>query len=267
MTIKEVQQVCLDILKDVHEFCVENNIRYSLSGGTLLGAIRHNGFIPWDDDIDIQLPRPDFDKFIHSYKSKKGYKLFSHEIEGNEETAFPYARICEMENTVVDTGFIYWCSVQTGIWIDVLPCDGMPSDKEEAHNHFKRLIHLEKRAWLYGFKNASISIIHKKNISKDWLFFLAKKIITFFWHKDSFKQFIDERKKYSYELSEFFICTSHYGMKEYQPKRNMEDFQLHRFEDAEFFIMSGYHNNLHNLYGDYMQIPPENKRKIGRAHV
>ena len=68
MTIQEIQQVTLEILKDVHEFCVDNNIRYSLSGGTLLGAIRHNGFIPWDDDADIQLPRPDYDRFIRTYQ-------------------------------------------------------------------------------------------------------------------------------------------------------------------------------------------------------
>ena len=68
MALKEIQQVSLDILKDVHQFCINNGIHYSLCYGTLLGAIRHNGFIPWDDDIDIMMPRPDYDRFVNTYK-------------------------------------------------------------------------------------------------------------------------------------------------------------------------------------------------------
>ena len=61
MSVKDIQMLSLDIMKDVHEFCVENDIKYTLQGGTLLGAIRHDGFIPWDDDIDVMMPRPDYD--------------------------------------------------------------------------------------------------------------------------------------------------------------------------------------------------------------
>lgn len=82
MTLREVQLFELDILKDVHEFCMANHINYSLAYGTLIGAIRHKGFIPWDDDIDIVMPRPDYDRFCRTYKSQAGYEIFS-PIQGN----------------------------------------------------------------------------------------------------------------------------------------------------------------------------------------
>ena len=68
MNIQEVQHISLELLKEVHEFCVENDVKYTLFSGTLIGAIRHHGFIPWDDDLDIAMPRPDYEKFIHSFK-------------------------------------------------------------------------------------------------------------------------------------------------------------------------------------------------------
>ena len=82
MTLREVQLFELDILKDVHEFCMANHINYSLAYGTLIGAIRHKGFIPWDDDRDIVMPRPDHDRFCRTYKSEAGYEIFS-PIQGN----------------------------------------------------------------------------------------------------------------------------------------------------------------------------------------
>ena len=73
---------------------------------------------------------------------------------------------------------------------------------------------------------------------------------------------IGRLKKYPFETSDYFCACSHYGMREWQRKKNMESYKLHKFEDTELYIMSGYEDNLKSLYGDYMQIPPENKRII-----
>ena len=96
MTLREVQLFGLEILKDVHHFCTLNGIRYSLAYGTLLGAIRHKGFIPWDDDIDIVMPRPDYEKFCKTFKSDAGYDIFS-PVEG--DCYLGYARVCDLKRT------------------------------------------------------------------------------------------------------------------------------------------------------------------------
>ena len=77
MTLDEIQAVNLEIMKEIHVFCVNNHINYSLAYGSLIGAIRHKGFIPWDDDIDIMMPHQDYELFSKTFKSSKGYELLS----------------------------------------------------------------------------------------------------------------------------------------------------------------------------------------------
>lgn len=262
MTRKDVQQVSLDILKDVHEFCVKNNIRYSLSGGTLLGAIRHDGFIPWDDDIDIQLPRPDYDRLVNTYVSDKGYKMFCPENqEGKDKkVVYPGARVCDMTRTYVDTGIIPWVSEKVGIWIDILPCDGLPANSKEAYKSIKQLKFATKKAYWFGVRLSSWRNIKRGVNIQEKIKFVLKKIGGFLIWQDPLIQILKIRKQYNYDDSPYFYASTHYGMREWQPKENMKNFELHKFEDTEFYIMSGWDANLKSLFGDYMKLPPENER-------
>ena len=99
LTLRDVQMVSLEILLDVHEFCMKNGIRYFMSGGTLLGAVRHKGFIPWDDDVDIFMLRPDYDRFVASYHSDR-YVLLT--MENDKDYFLPYAHVADMERTVIE---------------------------------------------------------------------------------------------------------------------------------------------------------------------
>ena len=252
--------VSLDILKDVHEFCVKNNINYSLSGGTLLGAIRHDGFIPWDDDIDIQLPRPDYDRFIHSYKTGKGYKLFSREIKGGEDVRIRLTKICDMDRTYIDKGPYVWTDADVGVGIDVIPVDGAPSSEAEMRIHLHKIVKLTRKQRCCLFKKAKFIDVLRYNGIKDKVVFLFGKMLSLFVSDQCVMDLINEQKRYDYDSSDFFCAGPHYGMREWQPKKNMEHYILHKFEDTEFYIMSGYEDNLKSLFGDYMQLPPEEKR-------
>lgn len=267
MTIREVQQILLDILKDVHEFCVNNNIRYSLSGGTLLGAIRHNGFIPWDDDADIQIPRPDYERFIRTYKSKIGCQLFCRELEGGENVKLRFARICEMEKTIVKKDRVPWINIDTGIGLDVLPVEGAPSSEKEMRRYLRKRIILNMICSIWRVKGSSFTSVKECPSLKSKVIFITKKLLSYFVGDWIMDLYIKEQKRYDYETSEYFCASTHYGMGEWQPKRNMESFILHQFEDTELNIMSGYDDNLKSLYGDYMKIPPIGKRTVHIGYV
>lgn len=260
MTLQEVQQVSLEILKDVHKFCVKNGIKYSLSGGSLLGAIRHNGFIPWDDDIDIQMPRPEYEKFIHSYKSEHGYQLFSHEVDGCEDVGIAYTRVCEMNKTYVNTGIQPWQKKDTGLWIDIFPIDGAPDYPRKAK------IKIEKMYWMWRLTLAARSK-YKLDFGTTESSFVKvrqyfKKLCSYIIPWKIVTLYIKKCQEYHYDSSNYIANFSiiHYKFREWQPKTEMSEFVLHRFENEEFYIMKGYDISLSSLYGKYMELPPEDKR-------
>ena len=260
MTLKEAQGVLYEILVDIHEFCVENNIKYSLGGGSLLGAIRHNGFIPWDDDIDIQMSRPDYEIFIHSYCSKRGYKLFSRELPDNEDVGIAFARVCEMERTYVDTGVGPWKKNPTGLWVDILPIDGAPSDERIARRKIRRM-YLYWRILIITRARLPISFSSARGFTMK-VRLLVKKCFSWIFPSNYALNYIKKCQEYDYCKSTYIAnyTTMQNKFREWQPKYSMESFVLHKFEKGEFYIMENYSVSLSHLYGDYMKLPPVEKQ-------
>ena len=127
ITLRELQLFSLEIMKDIHKFCENNGIEYSLLDGSLIGAIRHQGFIPWDDDIDIVMRRPDFERFCKTYKSDE-YQL---KYRGNgQDCMVPFARVYDVKRTVIKTT-APWCLDEVGVWVDVMPADNVIDDVEQ----------------------------------------------------------------------------------------------------------------------------------------
>lgn len=263
MTLDEVHSVLYDILVDVHDFCVKNNIKYSLAGGTLLGAIRHNGFIPWDDDIDVQMTRPEYERFIHSYKSNK-YSIFSRELDKEDDIRIGFTRICEMDRTYVDTRLSPWKKGKTGLWIDVVPIDGAPSNKKDAYKKIRRMylywriINISRvKLCMRGGDNVSLYIMLKM---------AAKFLVSFFIPNRLIDKYIVMCQEYDFEKSAYLAnySTMQNSYKEWQPKDSMSNYILHRFEKGNFYIMEGFKTSLRSLYGDYMKLPPVEKQT---AHI
>lgn len=132
--IEEIKKIQLEILKYVDQFCSQNNIKYALGYGTLIGAVRHKGFIPWDDDIDIIMRRNDYNRFIELFSKETGrYKVWSHNLQ--TDYPIPYAKVTD-EKTLKLEGTNYY--VERGVDIDVFPLDDLPNDEKAVDKVFKK---------------------------------------------------------------------------------------------------------------------------------
>ena len=142
LTLGDLHSRSLEIFKDVDRFCRENGIRYSMSYGTLLGAVRHKGFIPWDDDIDLVMPREDYKRFTQTYKSGR-YEFLCR--ENCDDVWIAFGRVVERTGTrLVSTSPWHDPKMNTGVWVDIFPLDYVSDDIEEYRSVYRSFFHLLK---------------------------------------------------------------------------------------------------------------------------
>ena len=259
LSIKDIQSISLDILSDIHQFCMENGIRYSLAYGTLIGAIRHKGFIPWDDDADIMMPRPDYIRFCQTFKSSR-FRVIS---EYDADSYIQYARVYDAKDTLFTSYSPRSKNYQGGVWIDVFPLDGAEEDYDAFVNRSKKLCKL--RIWQVRFRDAKADL-SKVEDKKLKLRLIAKRIV---YLNGIFLKLVNKKmsslgQKIPYGQtkywSDFMSIDDSYNW-EYQALEDFQDTILVPFEDRELCICTGYDRVLRQYYGDYMQLPPEEKRK------
>lgn len=257
MTLRELQLFSLEILKDVHQFCVDNHIQYSVSDGTLIGAVRHKGFIPWDDDIDIIMRRPDFDRFCNIYKSPK-FGLKYREL--NDDSLVPYARVYDKKRTLVKQ-YSPWCKESVGVCIDVFPVDGVPENREECMKYYKKSRFLFKcntsARSAPGFFNKDKSILFNLKLLVKKIIFLNGLTTDFFS-----REVIKRAKAIEYGKSKYWgnLSSMCDGIMDYHRNETFSETVLLDFEDTKVMAMNGYEEYLRDKYKDYMQLPPIEKR-------
>lgn len=244
---EEVKRIQLDILDDIAKFCKENGLRFFLAYGTLLGAVRHKGYIPWDDDIDIHMPRADYEKFIELYNSKNGNnEVITHEI--NCKYHVPYAKVFR-KGTFVDELF-YRKSV-FGVYVDIFPIDGIKS-KLQAYICGQCIRFMYIKTSIFCDKQ-TLARKTRLLITKAILLPFSEHLILKTIKKISTLYTIDDCEK---------VCSfgSRTALREILPKTVFEDSETMTFEGKEYEIPKGYDIYLKSKYGNYMQLPPEKDR-------
>ena len=245
------------ILKEFINICEENNLTYYMYAGSLLGTIRHQGFIPWDDDLDVIMFRDDFEKFKEIFISNPHDKIKLLSIE-TEDDYFHLLSKLMLKNTIFEENWVSQVDFNIGINIDIFVLDDL------SNNNFKRNYQL-KKAFLYN------KLLIMSKIRLDDLPFLTKVITHSGYHilnllgikpKWINKRCLNFLKKYHDENAEFVFDISATA-EEYPQIFNKKEFKKikkAKFEDIEVNIPANYDEILKSLYGDYMQLPPEEDR-------
>lgn len=260
LSTEEIHEGLLELLKYFDLLCRENNLTYFLSGGTLLGAIRHEGFIPWDDDADVMMPRADYDKLITlTNKLPKTLELKMLELDANWE--YPFAKLNDI-TTFVDDEFR---KAQHGLFLDIFPIDKLPDELIKQ----KRIV---KKIKILDVLRGSSS---KKKFKPEEKYLYIKKIIMWYGKRKGAAYFAKKMNTYVRKLTKEnqssntngAILVPNYGLREFLPNTTFTTAKMTDFEDTRLSIPENYEIYLRSLYGDYHKLPPEEQRKGGHYRI
>ncbi len=260
LTLNEIKSIELGILKYIRDICESNNLSYYLAYGTLIGAVRHNGFIPWDDDVDIFMPREDYYKFVSVCNEKPHdfYKIVSYETNRNYTSALPKMIDCR---TLLIQNYSFIERVELGVYVDIFILDGIGNTYDEALELEKRGIMIEKK---WNRADTKLFPPCSKNKLKDimrWIRNIPTKIIGISYYVEQMKLFGEERSFYSCEyVSRFCFENDNKAEQQIWKREWFDEIVYFKFENDMFRIPAGYDAFLKTQYNDYMQLPPIYKR-------
>lgn len=258
---RKIQCLELEILQEVDKICRKHGIHYSMGYGSLIGTIRHDGFIPWDDDIDICLLRKDYVKFKEICKKELSDRFFYQSNDTDPEYYLLYDKI-RLNGTVFKESHLSSYNIHHGVYIDVFPIDYIPE------NSFKQLLQyicfhffrsglmskylvLEARGWKKKTIAAVLRILYCM-IPLSTLYRNANKVAT--WYDETPKKRIMN-----------FLTP--YRLKEIFSSNLYEEYTEHKFEDMNVEIVKQYDIFLKQIYGNYMKLPPLEKRNTRHTLV
>lgn len=255
LPVLAIQAIEVEILRAFVAFCEEHGLRYFLAGGTLIGAVRHGGFVPWDDDMDVSMPRPDFERFRElTADGRLGQYTIRSIIHSPELHARPFDRLVDtryMAKVKADQPFI-------PPWLDIHALDGLPEDDVENHRHWSAVGRLKRSSLLTrtavnlrkkgGLRRAARAVYHFREHLKGPIYYA--------WEMHTLA------KKYAFDTAEYVASfMAGYGRKERMPRYYFTDGEKKLyFEGILCSVPPHYDLVLRHMYGNYLQIPPVSAR-------
>ena len=253
--------IILDVLKKLADICQRHQLTYYCCGGTAIGAVRHHGMIPWDDDIDVFMTRPDYDRFL---------EVCEHEDLGDYELHTPYntdnyfmyfAKLCRKGTTILerrDTPCVF------GLFVDIFPLDGTADDLDEAIRLKRRFTKVQNRLAIISTRNTFREYVSLLLQPKEWGRFCYKTIA--FCARKAYRRHVlrlldDIARRHAYGSTRHVVVyCGIYGDKEIYPAEWVSTPVTFPFEDTTVTLSGGYDHYLRHFFGDYMQLPPPEKR-------
>ena len=254
---EEQRQIELEMLLYVDSVCRKNQIEYTLAGGSLLGAVRHRGMIPWDDDIDILLLRPAYEKLTALLRHDDRYRLV---VPEENAYFYPFAKLMD-RNTVLKMLNHHETRIPDfGVYIDIFPVDGCPDSHDEQYRFQKKLRRELQDVRMSIFRSYCDSGTFVRRMAKAVLFFPKHLALRLKKKPEEWKKFLLD------DMQTYPVQTSHYAgfllsvYEEILPTAVYEEYMDIDFEGHSLRSIKAYDTYLKKLYGDYMTPPPEDKR-------
>ena len=246
VTPEELKEIQLDLLQKTADFCEKNGIRYFLCGGTLIGAVRHKGYIPWDDDIDIAMPRSDYDKFVKTFNKQGNYYQVVN-LDTNPDYAYAFAKVYDNRSVLKE---LHYPGDTFGVYIDIFPVDGV---KEAAQ--------IYKIQRLRKFLNTKKANYYKRTVPKRIINTFGKLLLLPFSAHQIATWMDNECRRYAFgSLPKAGIIANPFGPGEMVDKSVFDSDISQEFEGHKYRVPVGYDTWLRSIYGDYMQLPPVEQR-------
>ena len=262
LTLREQQMLELDMLKAFRKVCEDNNLYYTLAGGTLLGAIRHEGFIPWDDDIDVLMPRPDFERL--GQLIREGAVSLPQHLQfcswfTDPGMSIPFLKIIDLRTIVCETYMVG----DNHLWIDIFVMDGSTENDRELKKQFRQSKRLRKVLFKKNTRPGT-GKTKFRSASKDIIRTALKPVSAVFLCR----QIENVAKRYCFDNCGY-VAGAQWG---YGPQERINRSAWMTpinvlFEGEYFTAPSNYDEYLSNLYGDYMKLPPVDKQVIHEMSV